>query len=87
MDVGGRHEQSDRRVRDLPKIDGFGEDLVQRICAGNIKVVGREHTACDIEGDIEGRRIKRPAAERDVQRRAPDRAEPRGVGDATPEGV
>ena len=84
--VGRGDEQLDRAPRQALEIDRAGEDVAERVGSERVEIVGREQPRHHVHGD-EGRRlVERPAAEQDVERAAPERAEPRRLRHALPEG-
>ena len=63
----------------------LGQNFAQRIAAHRVQIVGRHQARHEVHGDIDRRRIQRPAAEQHVEWPAPERAEARRLGDAAPE--
>ena len=86
--VGRRDEELDRRRGEAREIDrARTSTLRQRIGPAEVEVVGREEARHQVEGDVGGRVIERPAAEQHVERAALQRAERGGLGNAAPEGL
>ena len=63
----------------------LGEYVRERIGSERIEIVGREQPRHHVHGDEHRRLVERPAAEQDVERAAPERAETRRLRDALPE--
>jgi hypothetical protein len=84
-DIGGSDEQLDRCSGQPVEIDDLGQDVAQGIGAARTEVVGREHPRHHIHGDEHGRIVERPAAQQNVQRTAPERAEHRRLRYPAPE--
>ena len=58
------------------EIDFFGKNCTQWILSHRIQVIGRQQSRHEIHGDVERRRVQRPAGrEQHIERPAPERAE------------
>ena len=83
--IGSGDEEFHRRSRQPFEIDCFGQNCSQWIVPHRVQVIGRQQARHEIHGDIDRRRVQCPAAEKHIERSAPQRTEARRLGDAAPE--
>src|SRR5271166_275688 len=83
--IGSGDEELYRCSRQPLEIDCFGKNCTQWIFSHRIQVIGRQQARHEIHDDVERRRVQRPAAEKHIERPAPERAEASRLGDAAPE--